>query len=233
VRIASFNIHGGQLGGRPNLPPLVAACIDLDADILGLQEVDRRRRRSAFADQAKVVARGMACDHVYGPTRLRIVRGQYGNALIARGTIKDVEIPALPDSGTNQQRRAAVLARVVTGDVHVSVAVTHLSHHPKRLDHLPDEAPDQLAAVLEWLRERPAPRILMGDFNMQPPRVEPILAEAGFEIAPTGPAYPVDDPKIQLDYLAVDGLDIESAGIAPINNVSDHRPIVAKVRLPR
>lgn len=232
MRIASFNIHGGRLGGRRNLPPLIAACIDLDADILGLQEVDRRRRRSGFADQAKVVARGMGCDHVYGPTRHRIVRGQYGNALIANGTIHDVDVPVLPDSGTNQQRRAAIIARVVTDRAEVSVAVTHLAHHPKRFEHLPDEAPDQLAAVLEWLKERPAPRILMGDFNMQPPRVEPILADAGFEIAPTGPAYPVDKPKIQLDYLAVDGLDIETASTVPITNVSDHRPIVAKVRLP-
>ncbi|MBM3672246.1 MAG: hypothetical protein FJW86_08730 [Actinobacteria bacterium] len=83
--------------------------------------------------------------------------------------------------------------------------------------------------MLKWLKDRPAPRILMGDFNMQPPRVEPILEGAGFTIAPTGPAYPVDKPRIQLDYIAVDGLKIRSADVIEITDVSDHRPIIAEV----
>lgn len=232
MRVASFNIHGGKLGGRRNLPPLVAACVDLRADILGLQEVDRRKQRSGFADQAKVVARGLGCAHVYGPTRHRVVRGQYGNALIANGRIDDVEVPVLPDSGTGQQRRAAILARVRTAELDVSVAVTHLAHHTKKLKHLPNEAPGQLAAVLEWLTERPAPRIIIGDLNLQPPLATPILEQAGFTVAPTGPAYPADAPRIQIDYIAVNGLIVESAAVMPISDVSDHRPVVADLREP-
>jgi endonuclease/exonuclease/phosphatase family metal-dependent hydrolase len=233
IRVASFNIHGGQMGGRAGLPPLVDACVTLDADILGLQEVDRRQSRSGFADQAAVVAGGLGCAHVYGPTRHRVLRGQYGNALIVRGEIQEHEVRRLPDSGTKQQPRAAILARVVVNGTGVSIAVTHLQHHPQRLHDLPNEAPDQLRALLEWLSARPAPRIIIGDFNMQPANATPILEAAGYTAAATGPAYPSDAPKIQLDYIAVDGLEIESASVVPTGDVSDHRPIVAEVRLER
>ena len=232
MRIASFNIHGGQMGGRAGLPPLVNACLIVDADILGLQEVDRRQRRSGFADQAAVVASGLSCVHVYGPTRQRVIRGQYGNALIVRGDIIESQTRRLPGSGTKQQPRAAILARVNVRGVAVSVAVTHLQHHPKRLRQLPNEAPDQLRSVLEWLVALPAPRVIIGDFNMQPAKAEPILTEAGFTIAATGPAYPADAPTMQLDYIAVDGLVVDAASVAPTADISDHRPIIADVRVP-
>ncbi|MSO78582.1 MAG: hypothetical protein EXQ79_03145 [Acidimicrobiia bacterium] len=232
LRIASYNIHGGKMGGRAGLPPLVDACTPLGADILGLQEVDRRQRRSGFADQAAAVARGLGCAHVYGPTRRRIIRGQYGNALIVRGEIIDDEIVRLPGSGTKQQPRVAILARVEVQGITLTVAVTHLQHHPKRLHDLPNEAPDQLRALLEQLSARPGPHVLIGDFNMQPPRAEPILTAAGYAVAATGPAYPAEQPKIQLDYIAVDGLVIESASVVETGNVSDHRPIIATVRKP-
>ncbi len=216
---------------RAGLAPLVDACVAVDADILGLQEVDRRQRRSGFADQAGAVARGLSCTHVYGATRHRVLRGQYGNALIVRGEILDSEVRPLPGSGTKQQPRVAILARVDVRGVHLSVAVTHLQHHPERLRHLPNEAPDQLRAALEWLTALPAPRVIIGDLNMQPPRAEPMLTAAGFTVAATGPAYPSHDPKLQLDYIAVDGLVVESVAVVPAD-VSDHRPIVAEVRLP-
>lgn len=228
MRVASFNIRGGRMGGRADIPRLVETCAGLDADILGLQEVDRHRRRTGYVDQAGRVARGLGGTHVYGPTRRRVLRGQYGNALIARGPIRDADVRVLPGLG-GQQRRAAVLARVDSEEASVSVAVTHLQHHPRRLAHLPDEAPDQLRAVLSWLASRPSPRVLIGDLNLSPARAEPILSAAGFTIAATGPAYPSDAPRLQLDYVAVDGLIIESASVVPTGDLSDHRPIVVDV----
>lgn len=233
LRIASFNIHGGKLGGRARLSPLVDAVTPLDADILGLQEVDRRRRRSGFADQAAAVARGgFGYTHVYGPTRRRVIRGQYGNALIVRGDILSHEVIRLPESGTNQQPRVAILARIEVHGIALTVAVTHLQHHPRRLRHLPNEAPDQLRALIEHLSIRPGPRVIIGDFNMQPPRAEPILSAAGYTVADTGPAYPAEAPTLQLDYIAVDGLVVESASVVATGDVSDHRAIVATVRTP-
>jgi endonuclease/exonuclease/phosphatase family metal-dependent hydrolase len=231
MRVASFNIHRGlDEHGRPRIGALVEACRAIDADVLGLQEVDRFHGPSKRTDQPGRVARRLGYACAFGPTRRRALGAGYGNALLVRGDIADVATRRLPGTGT-RQTRVAVIARVQVAGVGISVAVTHLQHLPRHLRHLADEAPDQLHAVLEWLLERPPPRLLLGDLNLQPPRAEPILAGAGFTIAATGPAYPADEPRLQLDYIAVDGLVVDAAAVAPAAAVSDHRPITAEVRL--
>jgi endonuclease/exonuclease/phosphatase family metal-dependent hydrolase len=105
--------------------------------------------------------------------------------------------------------------------------VTHLQHRPARLRHLPHDADDQLRAVLELLRARPRPRLLLGDLNLQPPTAGPILRAAGFTIAEHGPTYPADAPRLRLDYVAVDGLQVQRADVAPAGAISDHRAVVA------
>lgn len=232
LRVATFNIrHAATPDGAVSLHALAATCGSLNADILGLQEVDRRRRRSRLRDSAGYVARRLRARHVFGVALRRGLVGGYGNALLARGVLDDVEVFPLPGTG-EQQRRVAVLARVSVREVEVSVAVVHLQHRPPRFRHLPPEAPAQLEAVLAALRSRPAPRLLLGDLNLQEETVLPLLAAAGFEAAETGPTFPVDAPRVRVDWIAVDGLAIEQAYVAPAAEVSDHRAVVAEVRAP-
>jgi endonuclease/exonuclease/phosphatase family metal-dependent hydrolase len=73
--------------------------------------------------------------------------------------------------------------------------------------------------------------VLLGDLNLQPPRAEPILTGAGFTVASTGATFPADAPRIRLDYLAVDGCTVDSAGLGPMAPVGDHLPVVAAVRV--
>ena len=232
VRIASFNIRRGtDTTDRVRLRGLRDACESLDADILGLQEVERGRWSSKLLDQAAYVARRRRYAHVFASARPgRWLKG-YGNALLARGRIRDVDIRTLPRLSDRQQR-VALLASVELPALTVSVAVTHLQHYPARFHHLPEEAPQQLEALLEWFDERPRPRILLGDLNLTPHRVQPVLAAAGFAVAATGPASPADNPIRQIDYIATDGLEIVSAWVANATSVSDHRPVVAEVTVP-
>ena len=201
------------------------SCASLDADVLGLQEVDRRRARSKLRDQSRVVARRVGGARVFGPALRRGVVGVYGNALVARGSIDDIEVRRLPRSGPRQPR-VAILATVTTREWAMSVAVVHLQHRPRTVTDPEDEAPDQLRAALAALGERPPPRVLLGDLNLQPPRAQPILTAAGFEVAETGPTYPADAPRIRLDYVAVDGARVLRASVADQAPVSDHRAVV-------
>ena len=61
MRIATFNIlHGRSLDdGRVDVDRLAAAVKSLDADVLGLQEVDRDQPRSLGADLTAVAAEAM------------------------------------------------------------------------------------------------------------------------------------------------------------------------------
>jgi endonuclease/exonuclease/phosphatase family metal-dependent hydrolase len=231
LRVATFNVrHGAKPNGRVSFGAMAAACAALDADVLGLQEVDRRRWRSRMRDSAAYVAARLSARHVFGVARRRGLIGAYGNALLARGELDDVEVQPLPGTG-ERQPRVAILARVQIGSIALSVAVAHLQHFPAHLRHLPDEAPEQLEAVLAALRARPSPRVLLGDLNLQEPRAAPLLTSAGFTPAVTGPTFPADAPRIRLDWIAVDGLVVERAHVSARTAVSDHRPVVAEVRV--
>jgi endonuclease/exonuclease/phosphatase family metal-dependent hydrolase len=61
VRIATFNILHGRSPSddRVDVERLAAAVKDLDADVLGLQEVDRDQPRSMGADLTAVAAEAM------------------------------------------------------------------------------------------------------------------------------------------------------------------------------
>jgi endonuclease/exonuclease/phosphatase family metal-dependent hydrolase len=227
IRVATFNIrHGATVDDLVRPVALARACAELDPDVLGLQEVERGNRRSWYVDQGRFVAAYLRARYAAGPAVRRSRWRTYGNGLVARGRIRDVAVVDLP-RGPEREPRSAVLAVVTVGEVRISVAVTHLQHRPARLRHLPSDGARQLSAVLDALRARPSPRLLLGDLNLQPPAAQPILESAGFTVAEHGPTYPADVPRIRLDYVAVDGLRVGDVRVAGHASVSDHRAVVA------
>jgi len=232
VRVVTFNVKFGSAGdGRADNRLLAETCAGLKADILALQEVDRRATRSGLADQVRLVARATGMSAAFGEAARRGPFRRYGNVLLGRGALSDVETLALsrPEEG---EFRVAVLARVTLesgvggiagdGDGTVSVAATHLSFRK-------GEGAAQLDAVVEALGRRPLPRVLLGDLNLPPEVVEPALAAAGYRIASTGPTFPARTPRTRIDYVAVEGLQVVSAEVLE-TPLSDHRPVVAEVR---
>jgi endonuclease/exonuclease/phosphatase family metal-dependent hydrolase len=103
------------------------------------------------------------------------------------------------------------------------VAATHLSFRRA-------EGPEQLEAVLEALQRRPLPRLLLGDLNLAPAVVEPMLTAAGYQLAPTAETFPADAPRTRIDYVAVAGGEVSTTE-APWTPVSDHRPVVADIEV--
>src|SRR3954464_12225537 len=156
MRVATFNVqHGLGRTGAVDIGLLAATCASLDADVLGLQEVDRNVRRSGRRDVAAEVAAACGMEHRFvAATRLGW-RGRYGNALLARGDISDVAALALPRVERHEPRGALLATVAIDGSPPVSFAVTHLS--PART-----ESAAQLAVVLQALVQRPAPRVLLG-----------------------------------------------------------------------
>lgn len=162
---------------------------------------------------------------VYGAVVRHGAFGQYGNALLARGPIRDVDLFALPRP-SQRQRRGALLARITLPECELTVAVTHLQHHRSDFEEAQREAPMQLGALLERVALRPAPRVVLGDMNLGASRVGPLLAAAGFVAAPTPPTFPRDAPRVTLDYVAVQGLRVLDVHVVS-TTISDHRAVVA------
>lgn len=218
LRVATFNVkHGDNGGGRIDLRRLGVACAGLSADVLAVQEVDRFARRTGFRDEMRVIARATGLEAVFGEAARRRWR-TYGNVLLARGPISDVEVIRLPRPNDGEQR-VAIVARVGVDGVGLSVGATHLSFRA-------GEGLPQLAVVLEALARRDGPRVLLGDLNLVPEVVEPAVSGAGYRLAPTGPTFPASAPRTRIDFVAVSGLEVLAAS-TPQPGVSDHLPVVA------
>jgi endonuclease/exonuclease/phosphatase family metal-dependent hydrolase len=249
VRIATFNILHGRSpdDGRVDLDRLAAAVRFLDADVVGLQEVDRDQPRSHGADLAAVAAAAMgATEHRFVAALAGTPGGTwtaatgtvepgspaYGIALLSRYPVvswKVIRLPApraglpmrLPGSRrpvwVRDEPRVAVAA-VVDGPFGVfSVCTTHLSF-------LPGWSAAQLRRITRWLGGLPGPVVLMGDLNMGRRQAARVSGLRGLATAPT---FPIDEPRRQLDHVMARGaLQVTGPAETPRLPMSDHRPLV-------
>ena len=221
MRVATFTIKHGENGhGRVDLRRLAAACACLEADVLAVQEVDRHACRTRFRDEMRLIARATGLQAVFGEAARKRWRS-YGNVLLARGPITDVDVLKLPRPRKGEPR-VAIIARVAVGGVAMSVGATHLSFRK-------GEGAVQLDVVLAALAERDGPRLLLGDLNIGPDLVVPAVEAAGYTVAPTEATFPASAPRTRIDYVAVSGLEVLSAS-TPTVGTSDHLPIVAEIR---
>lgn len=257
TRFATFNVLSGRTSGasRVDAGRFSAAIASLDADVLALQEVDRDQERSGGLDLTALAAAAMGAGHaVFAPAlygtpgrRWKPARdGQdpggpaYGNALISRFPVHDVEtvrMPAVPvvvpllvpGHGlvlAREEPRVAIVGRVEVG-AHpgVTVAATHLPF-------VPGWNRRQLGRLVQALADRPDPLLLLGDLNLRgatPARV------TGWTPLVTTSTFPVDRPRWQLDHVLLRG-DTASFGVvtgsrAVALDVSDHRAVVVDVEL--
>lgn len=224
VRVATFNArHGAGALGLADHAGLVATCRALDADVLALQELDRRSARAWFRDQPALVARALGLRHATARAKRTPVGGRQCNALAVRGNLADVEVLELPRA-VGAELRVALLARVLLPGRVLSVACTHLESRSRAA------AREQLHAVCAALQARPAPRVLAGDLNLGAGAVEPILAEYGLRAAPSGPTHPAERPQRRIDWIAVDDARVHDTRVQqPV--VSDHCPLIADLVL--
>lgn len=222
MRVVSFNVkHGSTAGGRVDNRLLASTCAGFGAEVLALQEVDRRALRGGLADQVRLVARATGLSAVFGEAARRGPFRRYGNVLLGRGCLSEVEVVGLPRPNGGEYRVALLARLALSGGPNLSVGATHLSFRR-------GEGPVQLDALVELMGRRPPPRLLLGDLNLGPEVVEPRLAAAGYQVAPTGPTFPAQVPRSRIDYVAVAGLEVVRAE-TPEPPVSDHRPVVAEV----
>ncbi|RBY83409.1 endonuclease/exonuclease/phosphatase family protein [Blastococcus sp. TF02A-30] len=249
MRIATFNIlHGRSLDdGSVDVDRLAAAVKDLDADVLGLQEVDRDQPRSMNADLTAVAAEAMgAVDSQFvaalsgtpGGTWMAATGDEqpgsasYGIALLSRWPVvswRVVRLPAMRASVPlwSQQTNRPFLARdeprvavaaVVDGPLgRFTVCNTHLSF-------IPGWNKRQLRQLVRAVDGSPEPLVLIGDLNMQR---GPATRHSGLQSIASAPTFPTGRPMRQLDHVLVRG-PLRASGPAQAVQLplSDHRALV-------
>jgi endonuclease/exonuclease/phosphatase family metal-dependent hydrolase len=246
ITIASYNMHKAVGLDRRRDPVRVLDVLrEIDADVVALQEADKRFGGRASAVPHELIdSRG-----IYKPVHLGVCHkrtferarqhtdrllkidtrnlGWHGNAILVKQHIgvldcAVVELPTL-------EPRGAVIAELLIGETPLRVVGMHLD-----LSGLWRRR--QVRAILEAVARRPnpMPTVLMGDTN-EWRTVAGCLTDFApdFHIAPTGPSFHARHPVAALDRIIVGReLNIEAAGVhmsPAARKASDHLPIWARV----
>jgi len=226
----TFNIHAGVgLDGRYDLERIAAMVNAVRPDLAGLQEVDRHYdERSQFDDQPALLAQITGMAPCYGPT---IVRGssEYGNLILSRLPILSTRATALPST---LEARGLLEAVVDLGGSALTFFDVHLGLGTGAAERMP-----QALAVAACIDTAPAPRVLVGDVNVQPPAEELVpLLDRLRDVWPgagegEGLTIPAAAPRFRIDLVLVEpGMQARRAWTVP-TAASDHLPVICDLEL--
>ena len=248
ITVASYNMRKAIGTDRRRNPQRVLDVLhEIDADVVALQEADKR-----FGGRASAVPHELIDEHgLYKPVHFglrhrrtleripggdkaeKLIKlktrniGWHGNALLVKRHIGVIDVCAI-DLPTLEPR-GAVMAELLIGDRAVRVIGMHLD-----LSGLWRRR--QMRRIIEAIAARPQkmPTVLMGDTN-EWRTVAGCLneLEPEFHIAPTGPSFHARHPVATLDRIIVhQDLRIEAAGVhasAAARRASDHLPVWARL----
>lgn len=226
VRVASYNIHRAVGNDRRrNLARISAVIGELQADVIGLQEVDWRHYDENRASQFEYLVDLPGYRAIAG-ANLRDHRGHYGNLLLTR-------LPVLASrridlSEPNREPRGAIDVDLDVCDGRLRVLVTHLGLGPR-------ERGRQVMRLQEAVGERPGqPTLLIGDFNEwipSSPTLRPLLTHC---VATTSLAtFPAFRPILPLDRIFacafpfVPRIVVHRSPLARL--ASDHLPLTTEI----
>lgn len=123
-RIVSWNLHYGVTpAGAVDLEAVARTLEAYDPDVVLLQEVSRGWVQGGGVDMASWLSARLGRSFVFGPA----ADGRFGNAILARGRLSDVEVLPLP-YGAGPQRRSAITAVTRLGPRPTRVTSIHLQH---------------------------------------------------------------------------------------------------------
>ena len=227
-RVASYNIHSCVgMDGRLDIERIAGIIRDLEADIIGLQEVN-----APFGEDREL----MQLDFLCGATGMRAIGGPtierhdgyYGNALLTRCRVLDVRRHDL--SFPRRESRGALDVELETPKGVARVIVTHLGL-------LPAERRYQVRKLLKILDVSPVkPVIVLGDLNEwfllgRPAR----WLHRHFGRTPAPRTFPAFYPLFSLDRILVEPkealMEVAVLKTPQTQIASDHLPVTAMVNM--
>jgi endonuclease/exonuclease/phosphatase family metal-dependent hydrolase len=234
-RLVTYNIHKGIGGGdRRYRPERIAKVLaHLAPDVVFLQEVDDGVPRSRHHCQAEMLREALQLPHSASQQNVRLKQGTYGNTILSRFPLTEVEDCDL--SIPLKKRRRALLAR----------CRLDLGEHTRSLllanTHLGLAGPERTMQLRKLLRHhllaaahQHTPIVIGGDFNDVWGRLgRRILEPAGYHLAGglmrTFPALLPLRPLDRVYYrgpLTVDHAFASHTQIA--RQASDHLPLAVE-----
>lgn len=259
MRVATFNLlHGRSLSdGLVDLGRLREACASIDADVLGLQEVDRDQTRSDGHDLTKEIADATGAEYwrfepalvgtpgfdwraaVDGDYLVGTGEAGYGVGLVSRWPVSRWEVIRLPAAKLKSPIMIPGTKKVIWLQDEPRVALCAVVESPigtmtvatTHLSFVPIVNARQLRTVVREMRRLlPPPYVLAGDLNMI--GGFPKLV-SGWRSLANAKTYPTHNPSVQFDWILADGdLPPVTGTHALALPMSDHRALAVDLEQP-
>ena len=226
LTFASYNIHKAiGLDGIRDADRIIRVIHEMDADVIALQETDRR-----FGARASVLPRGMLDEAEYQLVPLRMRQrsmGWHGNSVLVRKNIEIID--AAPIHLPSLEPRGAVHARFSKQGREFDVVGMHLD-----LSGLLRRK--QIERVCAVMRHGDRPSVIMGDLN-EWSALGGSLRAFGREwtVLSSGKSFPASRPLAALDRIVHSAhwrcRNAQVCHSALAVSASDHLPVKAELGL--
>lgn len=203
------------------------------AAIVGLQEVDRNKKRTGNINTARALAEELGMHYAWAapPREKSATEEETGVAILSPYPLSQVKRIVLPHPGPGERRRVALCATVTIGQKDLRVYSLHSETRMAFVKKL-----DQWKAVLADLKDYPSdiPAIVLGDLNTWEPgagsKATKLFTSAGFHT-------PFDDQStfrqrilfvpldLKLDWIWLRNLEAVKHGVDRDIKLSDHWPL--------
>lgn len=253
LTVVTYNIRIGT-GGRKeraavDLEPVAKTLERLAADVVGLQEVDRLRKRSQELDEPEWLAQRLHVPVVFVPalfaTPGEMEKDLYGIAVLSKHPLAAAVRHSLftPEERASRpdhpdplsETRALLQTRIDVGGRTVHLFNTHLGLSPEQRER-------QVKEIIEAMAKVDGPRILTGDFNAEPEEagMKPLYAAYREVLAETkvpraeqnsypGGASPVK--AIDHIFFSPEFRVLNAKVVRDETPASDHNPVIAELEL--
>lgn len=231
LRVCGWNVHACVgTDGRRDAGRVARVLAEIDADVVGLQEVHADERRGGEDDQARFLSDATGMQGVAGPT-LERRGGRYGNLVLSRLPVRDVRRHDLSVRG-REPRGAIELSLEAAPNARLRVVATHLGLASR-------ERAWQARRLLQELLPGPGEGetlLVLADWNEWVPWGRALrLARARFGHQPAPPTFPSVRPVLALDRVWVSPrhalVDVAAHRGGAARRASDHLPLVAGLAL--
>jgi endonuclease/exonuclease/phosphatase family metal-dependent hydrolase len=222
----TWNIHGAY-GRNPrfDLDRVIALIQGHKPDVIALQEIDSRRPRAAGIAEPFGALEAALGAHSVGAKTITTMDGEYGQALISRWPIRNIEIHDI--SYQEREPRRAICGQIAAPSSALRVIATHLGLSV-------GERRGQAQALLRLIGDAALPIIVLGDFNdwfwvgsVRKALSRELPGRTHFR------TFPSICPLLRLDriYCRPRGAFVDCYTDRSARAVSDHLPVIADVTL--
>lgn len=234
IKVVSYNIRwrGGE--ELRQLAQLLKHDAEIGgAAILGLQEVDRNRKRTGNKNTARALADDLGMYYAWAapPTPRTEKEEETGVAILSSYPLSQVHRIVLPHEGPQKRRRVALGATIKAGTTHVRVYSVH-SENRMAVGKKLEQSKAVLADLAHYPKDMPA--IILGDFNTWESsavaRTIQLFKDEGFDTP--FDARPTFSQKIlfvpidlKLDWIWLRNLQATNHGVDRGVTLSDHWPL--------